>query len=269
LRRYFLEAITKTACNLATRHPVPERYTLGNENNDFAFLSIYEGEEANSEFLVKKIRSDKGFEGIFWPEGVTPGIEACLPWTLVKNPRFKINRVFGRFSIEFSSPAVFILHELLCVRYFYRLASKASFLFFKSRFRFSRERMWILSKIVDWQRDRMGDGIQNTGEINSFSHIDLYTYLYGLNAWRLDEREKYLAELKFILQSFTDSGEIIEINHNFQLRGKALETLSKYEENARRHADSKKQSNRIFWLTLVIAIAGLGQLVWNFIDRSV
>ncbi len=251
------------ACRIATKNEIPSRYSVGRKENNFTFFKFFEAGEENSRFLLLKPPLGEKLNGISWPNNLQEGVETDVQIDNIFDPIFEIRRVYGSVEITYSSPISFLLAEKIKYHRLIDFKRRVELYFFKRTFRFTHERMKVLEAVVDWRRSLLAPQNNQHIEDRFFTHIDLYTKMYGWNAWHLDDYQAHLEQLRFILLSFVESGELDHGVEGFKLRAKSLETLSVYEEQAQKHMDAHRQSKGIFWLTLVIAVSAIGQLVWN------
>ena len=119
------------------------------------------------------------------------------------------------------------------------------------------ERIELLRSIID-----LGFRTQSEG----FMTLDLMTELYSLRWVAHPESHEQENQLQLFVDSFLDSGEIRTINNiNYFVTGKAINTLSKYEEQERRHSENIRLQNRLVILTCAIVGVGLLQALVTYI----
>jgi len=124
------------------------------------------------------------------------------------------------------------------------------FVFNKKRFA-KLDRLEILRALID---------MQFSGNGENFMTMDVMTYLYSL-MWIMhpgkDEQEH---RLQIFIDSFVESGELkFDGSCHYTVTGKAINTLSRYEEEERKHQENKKLQNRMVYLTLAIVLVGIVQ----------
>jgi len=61
------------------------------------------------------------------------------------------------------------------------------------------------------------------------------------------------------LDSLVDSGELEKVNNEYVVKGAAISTIEKYEEDERRHTEAVKLQRKMFWLTVVAVIFAMIQ----------
>ena len=87
----------------------------------------------------------------------------------------------------------------------------------------------------------------------------LMTELYSLKWIYHPDRNDQRRKLELYLGSLVIGGEIVKNNSDYEIAGKAITTIEKYEEEERRHAEQVRMQSRTLWLTLIIALLALVQ----------
>lgn len=116
--------------------------------------------------------------------------------------------------------------------------------------------------------------IENYGiSRKEFSLSSLVSDMYSLRFFGHPDRENCQNKLRMYIDSFVESGEISKVKGGgYNVNGKAIVTLEKYQTEERRHKDSVKLQYSMVILTLLLAIlasiqAGLIKLK-PFLDLS-
>lgn len=105
------------------------------------------------------------------------------------------------------------------------------------------------------------------GQGDKFMTMDLMTQLYSLRWVMHPENQTQENRLQLFVDSFVDSGELITTDggYSYSVTGKAINTLSKYEEQERRHKENKILQKRMLLLTFAIVAVGILQAIISFI----
>ncbi len=83
--------------------------------------------------------------------------------------------------------------------------------------------------------------------------MDILTHLYSMRWVAHPDSDSLETRIQLFVDSFVESGEISQIDScNYSVTGKAINTLSQYEEQERRHVENKKLQKRMLCLTLAI-----------------
>lgn len=260
MRKLFRKTALASAVRRASNTPPPRRWYLGDDENDFLFVKIEDSEKL-FRFVVKKDMKSH-IEGIAWSKDQNIGYDSCLLSTISASDTLEIFRVYKSVKLDYASLLHFYFLELIGYKYFAYLSERAKNENFRRKFKFSRKRLEILLRIVEWRRNKLGNtATLGALEKEAFSHIEVAQMMYGKYFWSLQDHDKYLEETLFILRSLVETGDLAEKNLRFQLKPAALVKLEEQEEQERKHFEIGKQNTRIFWLTSIIALAALGQLL--------
>lgn len=249
---------TRLGAWLATIRDVPERYSFSSSyesKHNFTYFWFEYSNGALRRFIVTQKPLKQGLVGSGWINVEEQAVPLCIPYKLMGRPvAYDIRRVIGPLTIEYKSVWKFIFATLLRAPYRKLSAEKRAQRLFANSFRFSAERMDVLQRIVDWRRaSGANTGLLYDFERDQFSHVNLLSEMFSIRIWGLAEKDKYLAELKFVMNSLAETGELKKVDTNYSLTPRALETLSKFEESNRVHDDAVSHNRWIKFLTVVIA----------------
>lgn len=88
----------------------------------------------------------------------------------------------------------------------------------------------------------------------------LLTHLYS-NRWVLrHDKDELITYYRLLLDALLDSGDLENTEHNgYKLKPKALNTISDFVQEERRHGDNYKNQRGIFWLTIALIFIGILQ----------
>ncbi len=255
----------RIACKLATRKPVPQRYSLSNdpENRpDFTFFRFNAKDaESGYDFLATSVR-EEGIEGVFVGSKPEKHGDGCLKFDQIRDPSYEIARIFRTVAVKYETPIRYILGEVIQRHRLGYWREKRLQNSFNRNFRFRAERMSTLGDLVALHQRKMSDLKLLDFRDRDFDAMDAFTELYTDRVWGHPMTNKYLGEFEFILQSLVSSGELRFENHRYEVQGKALQTLSEYAEDQKRLADQVRHNWIIVWLTVVLALSALSQLPW-------
>ena len=68
-------------------------------------------------------------------------------------------------------------------------------------------------------------------------------------------------KLELYLDSLAETGELSKVSNEYVVTGKAIVTIENYEGAERRHRDNIKAQRRKFYLTFILVIFALVQVV--------
>lgn len=264
--------VWRFAAWLATRRPVPIRYSLGNIDEvrfSFVHFSVFFPEAQELHFLVAFPSSKESLYGhyvsrkndLVWDIDEKSWLTAtsALPFSKLSHANVEIEEIHGPISVTHKSLFLFCLSRVLFLSRLKLLRLRLSLQKFNRDFRFSVERMSLLADIVDIQRKRGADTSRRRSIRDEFSANSLYTEKYSLFAWQRNDLQKNLDELRFILDSLVESGDLIRTQSGYRLTGQSLKTLSNYEEDNRRNRASKRSNSVTIFFSFAIALATVVQ----------
>jgi hypothetical protein len=85
----------------------------------------------------------------------------------------------------------------------------------------------------------------------------LLTHFYTVRWVHRPDKEELMNYYTFILDALKDSGDLAAADHGgYKLTAKALNTVTAYVEDDRRHNDNRKIQTRIVWLTIALTAIG-------------
>ncbi|MEJ5088386.1 hypothetical protein [Brucella pseudogrignonensis] len=88
----------------------------------------------------------------------------------------------------------------------------------------------------------------------------LLTHLYSVRWVHRPDNDELINYYTFMLDALKDSGDLeVTQHHGYKLAPKALNTVSAFVQEERRHGDNYKIQRGIFWLTIALMFVGLVQ----------
>jgi hypothetical protein len=161
----------------------------------------------------------------------------------------RITHYYGLATIKYDSIFDFAFHyvskiEYLKIRVFRHIYATHQYFFNKQKL-VTKNRMELLEFMVNDQLDREHSGIEV---------LDLMTKLYSINWVLHPSANQQQQKLELYLESLVKSGELNKINHEYEVTGKAIITLERYEEEERRHVEAVKLQRKMVLLTIFLVI---------------
>ncbi len=133
-------------------------------------------------------------------------------------------------------------------QYFYNRKQLATF-----------DRIEILRAIVQ---------MKMTGHGEHFMAMDILTNLYSMRWVLHPDSDIHETRIQLFVDSFLESGELASAGGAYYtVTGKAINTLSKYEEQERRHHENKSLQNRMLFLTFALVAVGLLQAIVSWLKN--
>lgn len=213
-------------------------------------------------FLVQKIDSDH-FTGLWW-SGNSFSIEACIHLNSISLSEIQIKHYYGVGTIIYTGITDYIVNgktgkEKLKVKLHINKEKARQYLFNKKSFA-SFQRIDLLRILINHHIESNGKKIDSMGIMSK-----LYTDRWILHP-KKDHQEN---QVQLFLDSFAESGELSKVQHgDYLVTGKAITTLSKYEENERRHKENKRMQTIIIGLTVALVLVGIIQATATYLSNK-
>ena len=245
LYRWLLPKILK----VKTDHRIPRSGIEGKKVNCFG---LHFDNEDSPYFLAEGI-TDCRIDGLKWSKS-SYSEKGSLSIYELHNHKFKLTHFYGLYDVKFSSIHNYAFHYITKFIYIklniIRFIESTSQFFFNKKRLVTVKRMDLLQVMLNDQMDREHKGI---------SIINLMTLLYTHKWLFHPERDSQRDLLKIYLDSLVESGELRVTNLQYEVTGKAISTLEKFEESEQRHVSSVKIQRRMFWLTIILVLIGIVQ----------
>ena len=250
------EWLVRKSVERALRKPTPRRYSLSDVKNDFAHVTLKSTDGHAVEAIITETNVD-GLTGIFWG-GDRFDLPGSIPNAQLRQMSFKLERVYGRFRTTYSSPLEYLIKDNLGYSQLLPLYDWLVQARFNIAFRQRRERILLLSELVELYLQT--DTRDIFGRRRSRSAIDLFSNIYGSRVWGRSDTDQILRRFEFTLESFVSTGEFSRSDEGYALEPAALASLDRFAVEDSRHTDSVTQNKRLYWLTLVLALAAVVQV---------
>jgi hypothetical protein len=114
--------------------------------------------------------------------------------------------------------------------------------FFNKRKLVTKKRIELLQLMMEDQIDRTHDGI---------SLFDLMQTIYPMRLFLHPSWETQEQKVQLYLDSLTVSGDVNLVGDEYVVTGRALQTIERYEEEERRHAEAVRLQRMIAGITVV------------------
>jgi len=250
--------LLRKAIERSLRKAAPSRFAY-RASNDF-YTVVFESDNPAEGMLVDSITGNQ-ISGRVW-NGERYEIEAMMGLDEIDGPQLKVTRFYGYERISYEGVRDYWVSELLQIPFYYWLRTYVRQKLYEVKTRFRHDRIDVLKSLVEHHLKEAADetGILFVPEAKSI--IQLITEVYGQ---RVVAHPSYKAEsgrFRLIIDSLVETGEIVATKkHGFRLSAKALATIAEYEQVERRHKDSVVHNRRLFWLTAVLAVAAVAQVI--------
>lgn len=212
------------------------------------------------------IHVDKAEAPYLLVESFADGVLNCLEWTggrfekpvaialkEIESRDISINHFYGYSEVQYKGLVDFVIGRTLFLPYIkihlVRGIEAVDQYFFNKKKLMTKQRIDLLRFLVQRQLD--GSPISNP--------IGLMTGLYTVKWVLHPDKDPQQKRLRFYLDSLVDTGELRNVNNEYQLTGEALKAIEVYEEQERKHTENVKVQRKMFWLTLAIVLLTAAQ----------
>lgn len=195
--------------------------------------------------------NDKGVRGKKW-QGKKVEERAVITYEELNDPNvyFDITHFYKIYDFNFSSLGAYFFKAVLPYNKLLVLLEKAG-IFVANRKRLVRtERMDTLQLILEKSIEIEGYKV-NAVSLMSLLHSQKWVYH--------PDKDRQISYNRMLLKSLEYSGELKSVDGGYQITEVALDTLSDYELELKRHKQTLSQAKAITCLTIVLIIVGLVQ----------
>ncbi len=246
--------LLKLALRRATSRIAPDSIPLSSPRvNQRDYYSVTITAKDGSWSLLLGSCNEACVEGRWLQDGAYREV-CCIRLDDIIGCDFEFTYYLSRFEFVTNSAAVFVLANYLGL---YRLCALLGLALRRIRQSFynqkslqTRDRMALLRLLVE---ETMNDRQAR------FTDFSVMTRLYGSRWIHHPLKSQRRAYYGLLLDSLFAEGLLARDQHQYALAPKALAALSEFEDEERRHIDNKKIQRRVFWLTVITAVATVVQ----------
>ena len=249
--KYFLKGILKKKCGNSV-------HRSGEEGEAVNCFHTYLYDKDKPYMVVLDIDDNKISGKLYTEDGFKE--EVNIPFEEITNYTIRLTHYYGLYDTKYIGLFDYALtgytkiDNIKCI--LHKLSNNTQqYLFNKKEFA-TLYRLDILRSLIN---------LQFHGNGTKFMTMDLMTHLYSLRWIVHPDKDTQEHRLQIFIDSFVESGEIeFDGSCYYSVTGKAINTLSHYEEQERRHTENKKLQNRMLYLTFAIVIVGIAQSIITY-----
>lgn len=253
--------IYRLAISRALSKPSPARIPLSLPRaaaNDFYEVNVLAHGADTKSFYISG-QEGKRYVGVYFPYPYGAGPRAKFPVSRVHNYKVQIRHYLRGYEFRTSSPAMFLLEQLVKYHWFLIWQDRLAQFFYNRRKLSRHDRIEILRTFV----------VKTTANPQYRTNaIDLVSDLHSLRTFSHPSRDSMIAYYRLILQSFREAGDLSLDNNLYQLTGQGVSTLAQYELEERRFRENLRQQKQVTHLTVVIVLVGLLQAYVTYTSTS-
>ena len=232
IKKYFIKGILNKQCD----SKVPRSGKEGEEVNCFISY-LY---TKNKPYMVILHAEENEITGKLW---TTAGFkeEVSIPFKDIEKYQIRITHHYGLYDTKFIGLIDYALTGYTKIDSLkwtiHKLLNETKQYVFNKKKLATFDRLEILRALID---------LQFSGNASKFLTMELMTHLYS-SRWILHpDKDSQEYKLQVFVDSFVESGELdFDGSCHYSVTGKAINTLSEYEEQERRHFENKRLQNRM------------------------
>lgn len=241
--------IKKLALDLALKKAAPDSIPMSAPacyENDF--FQIYINISALDWKFLSQTKTDKGYEGFLWVNDKNGNDAALLNETLNEIQwNFEITHYYQSYQFVYTNPYKFIASRLLFKHKLHKLLDVLAQSIYNKKTLVRSERMELLNYLVEKTID---DPAYSTDSMFLGMHMHSYRWYHH------PKKKEHQAHFRLILDSLVESGDLKKKGDSYLVTGKALESLSVYENDQQKHQDNINNSRTAHSLTRALILVG-------------
>ena len=240
------------ALRRSLRRRAPSRMPYSSSNNYYV-PQLFRSDDSR-EILVDSIRG-QNVSGRLWV-GNEFSEPIVVPFVEINEWSLRVLRFYGYQQHQYESVWLFWRHELTLTAQISWFRERLVQFSFNANLRFRKDRMSVLKRLIDLHFEYAAKGNGLLDDPNPQMITKMIADFFGKRVYSHPKFNEIAAHFRLITRSLKESGELVEDqNGGFALSPKALNTVSAFELEERRHKDNVRHNWLIFVLTLVIAIS--------------
>ncbi|ELN6883895.1 hypothetical protein RZY40_002100 [Vibrio alginolyticus] len=247
-----MNCISKKILELILSKPAPESIPRTGERADSVDCNvIYVRTKDESWSMLIDAANEKGLRGKKWQSGKVEQV-ASIPYDKLDDPNvyFDINHFYKIYDFKFNSLTEYFFKAILPFNKCLILLEKVG-IFVANRKRLVRsERMETLQLILE---KSIEDPKYKVSAVSLMSLLHSQKWVYH------PDKDRQITYNNLLLKSLKNSGDLKYEDGSYQITESALNTLSDYELESKKHKQMLTQSKAITFLTVVLIIVGLTQ----------
>lgn len=231
----------------------PAQFTTagGNEHQNDFYTAYLVDNDGIPRFLTRELKKE-GVTGLWSQDGKNFTDPCSIPNSAFSGYRIDVQQYYRgwQFSTEGYWPLIW--HYLLGYAFIAVKLDRAIQFFFNRRRLVRRDRMLLLKHVL-----------ANT-IVNRSYHAyaaGILTDLYSARWIKRPDRLDLLAYYELLLESLKVSEDLKLMEHGYAISPKALNTISDYDQEERRHRDNGNVQKWLVALTVVLSAAAIVQAV--------
>ena len=249
------------AVKRALRKPTPKRFSLDSENwPNIDYYSVHLTKKENNDLFAAREFNPPDISAIMW-DGEKFEETVQIPLSEIQSYDIEITHFFRQVRTKYTDAKDFLWGDLTLKpqRYIFGewLAQRA----YNQNTKFRHDRIAVLRELMALRLSRASDDFPWLFDDHYLEETELFRAIYGDRVFGHEQSDRELAQFHFLLESLVASGELEKSEKKYRVSDNAIKSVAEYEEQERRHQDNVIHNNRLFWITVVLAVAAFAQVL--------
>lgn len=251
----------RMALQFASAFPPPERIALSDRKKvrQRRFFRVFLYDVDDGRYVLDYVTS-RGVRARYYRGSDDLPHEVTILNSQLLGLRMKAEQYFAELEIRYDSPTELVIFNWLGIPYAMLAWSRLTGSIMRRRKLVRGDRIEVLRMFLE-------NTLKNSKYSGSVVSVMLDRYgprVYDEHPQR-DELENYY---QLTLTSLVASGDLISSQGLYALSPGALNTLAAHEIEERRHADTRTRQTTMNWLTFILAIIGMLQVLQAFMATT-
>jgi hypothetical protein len=241
--------------DIALRRNAPSTVSLADRSANYYAVYLQALDRSNA-FMAEEIL-EEGIGGRWWSDAEARFADpCCVPYRWLHRYHLDIRYLYAGWSFHITGSKRFLWYHLISYAFFkVRLSHFSQIVFNRLTLR-RYDRMKVLSHMLERTLEDREYQTANTQLLTDF-----YSVRWVQRPDKL-ELERYY---KMLLESLEQTGDVAKSELGYRLASKAINTVSEYELEERRHRDNYLVQRGILFLTSALTLIGVAQVYVAFI----
>lgn len=250
----------------ALKKPAPNRISLGDASLDAKAVLVGFNSPTSIEYRILGTTTHAFIASYLSEE--RERTDCAIPFNSSKGMYLTIRYWYRGVELKYNSSIHYIWSMVTYEAWRIDIKNRFRQIYYNRSLKIRSDRTEILQVIVDEHlRRRSQDGAAALAEVR-IDRLEVAQLLYGDGIWGHPRHPEILARLDLIIDSLVDSGDLSADQSRLIVKGKAIASIASRVEEDRRHKDQVEYNNSIKWLTLLLLIAAVAQVLVAYFNNS-
>lgn len=244
--------LMRRVISIALKNPAPSGWftTSGEEGESNNLYIVYLNDEAAKSRFVVNSMTTSGLEGKWSSDAKNFEEPRSIPNSDLTDFTLYVLHFYRGWEFKIYGVWPFLWRWAVNYYYFRVAADRRKQAKFNKLELTRHERMQVLTYI----KDRTMKDRQYIARVT-----DLLTQFYSIRWVHRPDQDELKTYYTFLLDALKDSGDLESIEYGYRLKARALNSITAFAQEERRHSENQNVQRGIFWLTVVLMIVGIVQ----------